>query len=82
MLCLLTTAITGCLTNITSSEYADNPIAQRETLVQISTIDVLLAGVYDGVMTFGILREYGDLGIGTFAGLDGEMMDLMVISIK
>lgn len=74
LLCLLPTAITGCSTNITSSEYADNPIAQRETLVQISTIDALLSGVYDGVMTFGILRGYGDLGIGTFAGLDGEMM--------
>lgn len=74
LLCLLPTAITGCSTNITSSEYADNPTAQRETLVQISTIDALLSGVYDGVMIFGILKEYGDFGIGTFAGLDGEMM--------
>ena len=32
------------------------------------------SGVYDGVMTFGTLKEYGDFGIGPFAGLDGEMM--------
>ncbi|MDH5364155.1 MAG: acetolactate decarboxylase [Dehalococcoidia bacterium] len=49
-------------------------MAQRETLVQISTIDALLSGVYDGVMDFGTLKEYGDFGIGTFDSLDGEMV--------
>jgi len=73
-LCLLLVALSGCSTNIAPSEYADNPIAQRETLAQISTIDAILNGVYDGVMTFGSLKEYGDFGIGTFAGLDGEMV--------
>ena len=73
-LCLLLVAVTGCATHTTSHEYADNPIAQRETLVQISTIDALLNGVYDGVMTFGTLKEYGDFGIGTFEALDGEMV--------
>ena len=72
--CLLFAAVTGCATQTTSPEYADNPIAQRDTLVQISTIDALLNGVYDGVMTFGTLKEYGDFGIGTFEGLDGEMV--------
>ena len=45
-----------------------------ETVSQVSTIDALLTGVYDGVMTFDELAEYGDFGIGTFAGLDGEML--------
>ena len=72
--CLLFAAVTGCATQTTSPEYADNPIAQRDTLVQISTIDALLNGVYDGVMTFGTLKEYGDFGIGTFEALDGEMV--------
>jgi acetolactate decarboxylase len=48
----------------------------RETLTQISTIDALLNGVYDGVMTIGELKEYGDFGIGTFEALDGEMLVL------
>jgi len=39
-------------------------------------MDAILSGVYDGVLTYGALREYGDFGIGTFAGLDGEMVGL------
>jgi acetolactate decarboxylase len=76
LLCLLflSAAVTGCSTSVTSPEYADNLIAQREILVQISTIDALLNGVYDGVVTFETLKEYGGFGIGTFEGLDGEMV--------
>ncbi len=55
--------------------YADNPIAGRETLVQVSTIDALMMGSYDGVMSLGTLGKYGDFGIGTFASLDGEMIE-------
>jgi acetolactate decarboxylase len=42
----------------------------------VSTIEALLAGVYDGAVTFGELAEHGDFGIGTFHGLDGEMVGL------
>lgn len=74
LLCLLFTAVTGCSISTSPGEYADNPIAQRETLVQISTIDAILNGVYDGVVDFAALKGYGDFGIGTFEGLDGEMI--------
>ncbi len=73
-LCLLFTTVTGCSISTTPPGYADNPIAQRETLVQISTIDAILNGVYDGVVDFAALKGYGDFGIGTFEGLDGEMI--------
>ena len=43
-------------------------------ITQVATIDALLAGVYDGHMTLEALRGYGDFGIGTFEGLDGEMI--------
>lgn len=46
----------------------------RPELTQISTIDALLAGVYDGSSTCGELLQYGDFGIGTFNALDGEMI--------
>jgi acetolactate decarboxylase len=46
------------------------------SVTQTSTIDALLAGVYDGEMTCGELLRYGDLGIGTFDRLDGEMVVL------
>jgi acetolactate decarboxylase len=46
------------------------------TVYQTSTIDALLAGVYDGELTLGELVEHGDFGIGTFDRLDGEMVVL------
>ncbi|MFO7945486.1 MAG: acetolactate decarboxylase, partial [Armatimonadota bacterium] len=48
--------------------------AERETLCQTSTINALLDGIYDGSVTYGALSERGDFGIGTFNGLDGEMI--------
>lgn len=48
----------------------------RETLYQVSTIDALMQGVFDGVEPVGELRKHGDFGIGTFDGLDGEMIVL------
>ena len=47
---------------------------ERDTLFQTSTIDALLAGDYDGDMSFGRLKRRGDLGLGTLNGLDGEMV--------
>ena len=51
-------------------------IDNREVLFQVSTIDALLEGVYDGDLTFEELKNQGDLGIGTFNALDGEMIGL------
>jgi len=59
---LLLLLLTGCAT------------APKNTLTQISTIDALLAGAYDGQMTVGELLTHGDLGIGTFDALEGEMI--------
>jgi acetolactate decarboxylase len=46
----------------------------RETLYQVSTIDALMQGVYDGVQPVGEMKRHGDFGIGTFDALDGEMI--------
>lgn len=46
------------------------------TLFQVSTTGALVQGVYRGAMTLGTLREHGDFGLGTFDGLDGEMVGL------
>ena len=50
--------------------------AEREphVIFQTSTIDALLDGAYDGEVTFGQLREHGDLGLGTLEACDGEMI--------
>ncbi len=44
------------------------------TFFQVSPINALMEGVYDGAMTFRDLQKHGDLGIGTFEDLDGEMI--------
>jgi len=48
--------------------------AQRDTLHQISTIEALMAGMYDGDTPCRELTAHGDLGLGTFNALDGEMV--------
>ncbi len=62
------------LTSCSNGHYWKS-VTNGESLVQISTIDTLLNGVYDGVMDFKTLKEYGDFGIGTFDKLDGEMAE-------
>jgi len=48
--------------------------ADTNGITQVATIDALLTGVYDGHLSLGELRRHGDFGIGTFEGLDGEMV--------
>lgn len=45
-----------------------------DTIYQVSTLDALIAGVFDGTATIGEVAEHGDLGLGTFNALDGEMV--------
>jgi len=54
------------------------PVRAEDThaLYQLSTIQALMAGHYDGVASVGGLKKYGDLGLGTFDRLDGEMVVL------
>ncbi|WP_319482616.1 acetolactate decarboxylase [uncultured Draconibacterium sp.] len=47
---------------------------KTQELVQISTIDALLQGVYDGNTSLQTLSENGNFGIGTLNGLDGELI--------
>ena len=46
----------------------------KNAITQYSTIDALLAGAYDGQLPCRKLSHYGNLGIGTFDRLDGEMV--------
>ena len=50
--------------------------SDHDTLYQVSTIDALMLGVFDGVQPVGDLKKHGDFGIGTFDALDGEMIVL------
>jgi acetolactate decarboxylase len=48
----------------------------REVLFQVASFNTFSTGRYEGHITFGELSKYGDFGIGTFEGLDGEMLAL------
>ena len=49
---------------------------EDDVLFQVSTIDALMQGVFDGFYSFDDLMDQGDFGIGTFNALDGEMVAL------
>ena len=51
-------------------------LQDRDVLYQTSTIQALSAGDYDGQTTLCALKQHGDFGLGTFQGLDGEMVAL------
>ncbi|WP_437203454.1 acetolactate decarboxylase [Planctomicrobium sp. SH664] len=48
----------------------------HDRLTQVSIINALLLGEYDGVMTIGDLLKLGDFGLGTCDHLDGELIVL------
>jgi acetolactate decarboxylase len=47
-----------------------------QSLYQISTSTALVEGVHSGSVSSSVLLEHGDFGLGTFEGLDGEMVIL------
>ena len=46
----------------------------RETMFQVAAFEPFADGEYAGITTFGELAKHGDFGLGTFVGLDGEMV--------
>jgi len=55
---------------------ASRQIKDRDTLYQVSVLDALMKGDYDGKVTLNEIRRHGDFGIGTFDRLDGEAIEL------
>jgi len=47
---------------------------QAGELYQTSLMSALIAGIYEGRVTYGEIRKHGDFGLGTFNDLDGEMV--------
>ncbi len=66
-----------CLAVVLSFQFSFFAAAfanEENVLYQVSTIDALLGGVLEGDVDFKTLKKKGDFGIGTFNGLDGEML--------
>lgn len=70
LLLLMVIILPGCSQNI-----SDNDV-DNETLFQVSTLNALMLGDYDGLITVDDLLLSGDTGLGTFDTLDGEMIVL------
>lgn len=52
------------------------------TLYQVSLLQALALGNYNGIVSIDELKKHGDIGLGTFDGLDGEMIMLDGIVYK
>jgi acetolactate decarboxylase len=59
------------LVSLALSQYLQ---ASPRSIYQISTSTALVEGVYSGSVLSSVLLEHGDFGVGTFEGLDGEMV--------
>lgn len=56
--------------------WMEMPDAAGDTLYQVALLQSLVQGYYDGIVTVGALKQRGDTGIGTFEGVNGEMIVL------
>lgn len=62
------------LSQIVDSALSEGFALERHSLFQVSTSNALVQGVFGGVTTVADLKRHGDFGLGTFAGLDGELV--------
>jgi acetolactate decarboxylase len=49
-------------------------IPDKDTVFQLAAFNTFSTGQYDGFMAYSELEQHGDFGIGTFDGLNGEML--------
>lgn len=68
--------ILAILLLITAAALIGRAPADRDVLYQVSAMSLLVNGSYDGIVTAGDLKHNGDIGLGTFEGLNGEMVVL------
>ena len=71
---LVVAMFAGLLTG--SVGYATPAVAERESLNQVALLQSLAQGYFGGTVTVRDMRSLGDTGIGTFEGLNGEMIML------
>ena len=66
-----------CLLSCSSADSGEgDELPDTDTIYQVALLQSLAQGHFDGIITVGELKAHGDTGIGTFEGLDGEMIFL------
>ena len=77
LICIMTItcmALCSCTPAKESSTVQDN--TNQDVLYQVALLQSLVQGYYDGIVTVSELKQHGDTGIGTFEGVNGEMIVL------
>ena len=54
--------------------FPGRPEAHTDPTYQMAEFDTLLGGNHTARSNVGALQKNGDIGLGTFTGLDGEMI--------
>lgn len=62
--------------DVVRQALADALDLDHHSAFQVSTSGALVDGLYQGAVAIGDLLDHGDLGLGTFEDLDGEMVVL------
>lgn len=65
-----------CVVSCTGRVSASRDSVKDETMFQSATLQSLMTGNYDGYISVAELRSYGNIGLGTFERVDGEMIIL------
>lgn len=77
---LFVLTVISVLASSLSASAQENGSVQGTTdgdvLYQVALLQSLVQGYYDGIITVGELKQHGDTGIGTFEGVNGEMIVL------
>lgn len=60
--------------HIVQAALAEALDVQHHSIFQVSTSGAIVQGLYEGCVSVADLRRHGDLGLGTFEDLDGEMI--------
>jgi len=69
-------ALSGCAPSPSVAGPKRNPAPDPDRITQVSVINALMVGRYDGVMPIAELLRHGDFGVGTLDHLDGELIVL------
>jgi acetolactate decarboxylase len=62
------------LSHIVQRALSDGLGLNHHSIFQVSTSTAVVEGVFGGYATVSELKQHGDFGLGTFDGLDGEMI--------
>ena len=60
--------------HLVTTALAESLDVEHHSIFQVSTSGAIVQGLYQGCVTVADLRRHGDVGLGTFEDLDGEMI--------